>query len=741
MRQPRTGTSRDLSASVPARLTLLYATAAGAWIVASDLISGFSLGNVGAHTLVSISKGLLFVGVTSAILYLLTRRYASALEASRASLREQEELYRTVFESAVSGRVITDLQGTCLEANAVAGGLLGRPPKILRGTNINPLIWPDRPGCFDEAARRALGGEIVHLRLAQARSEGRPRTLDLHVTSFSHLGQPRLILLLRDVTEQAASEEALRASERRLNLATTASAIGLWEWNPRTNEAHLSPGWKSQLGYEDDEIPNRFEEWESRLHPEDRERALSLVRSYLERPWPEYEIEFRLRHRDGSYRWILARGMLGMQADGQPGILSGCHIDITDRKRTEQALRIAAGRQAAISRLGQLALAAMPLTELMEEIVTSVAANLNADHIAILELLPDGRQLVFRAGVGIPEHWKNYAVVESGPRSQTGYTLEVGGPVVVEDVNSETRFTPSDLMTEARLISSVSTPIQSKGAPFGVLGAHAREARRFTSDDAYFLTAAAHVLAAAIERKRNEETLSIQARELARSNAELEHFAHIASHDLQEPLRMVASYTQLLARRYKGRLDSDADEFIDFAVEGAVQMQRLISDLLAYSRVGSRGSPLVPTSCEVVLARTLANLQVAVEESAAVITHDPLPSVDGDMVQLVQLFQNLIANAIKFRSQEPPQIHIGAREAGEEWIFSVRDNGIGIDPKDFDRIFVIFQRLHGKMEYPGTGIGLTICKKIVERHKGRIWVDSQPGRGATFLFALPRKRA
>ncbi|GAG24600.1 unnamed protein product, partial [marine sediment metagenome] len=208
------------------------------------------------------------------------------------------------------------------------------------------------------------------------------------------------------------------------------------------------------------------------------------------------------------------------------------------------------------------------------------------------------------------------------------------------------------------------------------------------------------------EIKRAEEELKETMADLERSNAELEQFAYVASHDLQEPLRMVSSFTQLLAQRYKGKLDADADDFITFAVDGANRMQRLINDLLAYSRVGTRGKPLQTTYCEAVIDQSLDNLKLAIENCGAVITHDPLPSVMADESQLVQLFQNLIDNAIKFRGDQPPRVHVGVESKDGEWVFSVRDNGIGIDPEHFDRIFVIFQRLHGKGGYAGTGMGL-----------------------------------
>jgi len=233
--------------------------------------------------------------------------------------------------------------------------------------------------------------------------------------------------------------------------------------------------------------------------------------------------------------------------------------------------------------------------------------------------------------------------------------------------------------------------------------------------------------------------LERKARELARSNAELEQFAYVASHDLQEPLRMISSYTQLLERRYGARFDGDAREFMQFIVDGAGRMKQLIEDLLAYSRVGTRTRPLQQVSLQSVFERAVANLRGAIEASGAVVTGEALPEVYGDEVQLAQLLQNLVGNAIKFRGEQAPRVRVEAAESGNEWQISVRDNGIGIEAAYFERIFMVFQRLHTRDEYQGTGIGLAICKKVVDRHGGRLWLESTPGAGSTFHFTLPRK--
>jgi PAS domain S-box-containing protein len=239
-------------------------------------------------------------------------------------------------------------------------------------------------------------------------------------------------------------------------------------------------------------------------------------------------------------------------------------------------------------------------------------------------------------------------------------------------------------------------------------------------------------------RKQSEEHLVKTAEQLKRSNDQLQQFAYVASHDLQEPLRMVASYTGLLAKRYKERLDSDADEFIGYAVDGCNRMQVLIRDLLAYSHSGTSDKALRQVSGENALNYALTNLRIAIEESNAIVTHGPLPTLKTDETQLVQIFQNLVGNAIKYRSAAAPHVHVSAQKGVDDvWVFSVQDNGLGIEPQYFEKIFILFQRLHGRKEFNGTGIGLSICKKTVEQLGGKIWVESHLEKGSTFHFSLP----
>src|SRR5262245_45566663 len=299
------------------------------------------------------------------------------------------------------------------------------------------------------------------------------------------------------------------------------------------------------------------------------------------------------------------------------------------------------------------------------------------------------------------------------------------------------RFTPRETATAGLALVAIATwgTLRGRG-PYASFGSNA-SLLLLQAFLVVTVVVAMRLAAGVAERRRAYETLRAQATELARSNEELEQFAHVASHDLQEPLRSVTNFVQLLASRYRGRLDAEADAFIQFTVEGTTRMARLIDDLLEFSRAGRADKPMEPTDCREVVAKVRSNLAVAIKESGAVVRHDGLPTVRGNPTQLTQLFQNLIGNAVKFRGADPPEIRLFAERRGDEWLFSVSDNGIGIAPEYSDRVFVIFQRLHGRNTYSGTGMGLAICKRIVTRHGGRIWVEPRPGGGSIFRFTLP----
>jgi PAS domain S-box-containing protein len=456
-----------------------------------------------------------------------------------------------------------------------------------------------------------------------------------------------------------------------------------------------------------------------------------------------YEIPVTVR--DGRLRHTIYCKATFTGADGKVEGLIGTILDITERKQAEQ-------REAIEHAATRLIAEADTLSDAVRGIIEVMCAQLGWVCGAHWSIQPDGKTLK-RA-----ETWAKMdpavAAFLDATRgmvyapAQTGLVrrvLATGTAVWIPDVAREKDFLRASAAAAAGLHGAFAMPILIGNQVRGVIEFYSREVSQLDDWLLQLGMSVGNQIGQLMARRQAEaglreahEELSRRAQDLARSNAELQQFAYVASHDLQEPLRMISSYTQLLMRRYGTLFDQDAKEFMGFIVDGAARMKQLIEDLLAYSRVGTRGHDLEPTDAQAAFDQALANLRASIDTTGATVTHDALPTVRADASQLVQLFQNLVGNALKFRSADAPRVHVDAQERDAEWIFSVRDNGIGIDPQYFERIFVIFQRLHSKAEYPGTGIGLAICKKIVDRHGGRIWVESQPGQGSTFYCTLPK---
>ena len=483
------------------------------------------------------------------------------------------------------------------------------------------------------------------------------------------------------------------------------------------------------------------------LYPQSRgvaEKHFAMDLELWQNPGSQrYEIPVTVR--GGRVRHTIYCKATFTGADGKVAGLIGTILDITERKQAEQREAI----EHAATRL--IAEADTP-SDAIRGIIAAICRQLGWVCGAHWALQP-GAKTLKRA-----ETWTNgdpaigafldatrgmvYAPSHSGLVRRV---LGTAMPVWIGDVATEKEFLRAQPAAAAGLHGAFALPVLIGNEVRGVIEFYGSDVAHFDDWLLQLGTSVGNQIGQLMARRQAEadlreahEELSRRAQDLARSNAELQQFAYVASHDLQEPLRMISSYTQLLMRRYGKLFDQDAKEFMEFIVDGAARMKQLIEDLLAYSRVGTRGRDPEPTDAQGALDQALANLRAAVESSGAAVTHDALPMVRADASQLVQLFQNLIGNAIKFHGEQPPRIHVGAQQKGAEVVLSVRDNGIGIDPQYFERIFVIFQRLHSKAEYEGTGIGLAICKKIVDRHGGRIWVESQPGQGSTFYCTLPR---
>ena len=528
-------------------------------------------------------------------------------------------------------------------------------------------------------------------------------------------------------------------AEERFRLLVHASAQAVWVTQPDGLVTEDSPTWRAFTGQPLEDYLGYG--WLAVVHPEDQERVRRGWQAARAIKQP-YEVEMRLCRADGSWAITLSRAVPMLDAQGQVREWIGTSTDITAQRRAEEASRRLESEQRARQLEALRAEASEvlsredPPSRMMQACAEVMVRNLPLPLVQLWTFNREAQVLHLDGNAGIA------APLSAQPsRLELGKTTLVGSvgqsrqPLLVNDLPADPRLRSRFWAETNGLVSFLGAPLLVRGQLVGVLAVFAQVP--LEEETLATLSTVADAVAQGLERRRAELSLQEHARELARSNEELQQFAYVASHDLQEPLRMVASYTQLLARRYKGKLDADADEFITYAVDGVNRMQRLIQDLLAYSRVGTRGHEFKPLDTGHALGKALANLKALVDETGATLIQGKLPQVMGDETQLTQLFQNLVGNALKFRGQTPPRVLVEAERQGDEWRFTVEDNGIGIEPQYYERIFVIFQRLHGKEEYPGTGIGLAICKKIVERHGGRIGLDSQPGQGTTFWFTLP----
>ncbi|MEO7332288.1 MAG: ATP-binding protein, partial [Minicystis sp.] len=540
-----------------------------------------------------------------------------------------------------------------------------------------------------------------------------------------------------DMDDQIAARQRAEESERGLRALAETMPQMCWSSRPDGSVDYYNQRWLDYTGQtlEDAMSPSR------RLqvhHPDHKAEVVRRWKECLVSGEP-FEMEVPLlRAADGAYRLHLIRAISLRDAQGTILKWFGTCTDIHDRRELmAERLRLETKEQQMlhVAVRADVSTALSKGDDLHSMLQGACEALVKHLHVSFARLwtMDQDNALTLRASASNGADLHDEDAHLSVGELEIGRIAEQRRPHLTNDILNDERMADYAWARRGGMSAFAGYPLIVDDRVVGVVAVFADHALDASALSAIEMVA--YTLAQGIVRKRAEETLDLRAAELARSNAELERFAYIASHDLQEPLRMVASYTQLLGRRYKGKLDADADEFIAFAIDGASRMQTLINDLLAFSRVGTRSGEPAPTSLKRSLDLALANLRFAIEESGAVITHDDLPTVLADERQIAQVFQNLLGNAIKFRGPEPPRIHIGV-EHTDEWRIVIKDNGIGIEPRFFDRLFVLFQRLHSRVEYQGNGIGLAICKKIVERYGGRIWVEAAPGQGSTFIFTL-----
>jgi len=636
----------------------------------------------------------------------LQRADAAERKNVEAALRESEERFRRTFELAGSGLAHVDLDGRFIRVNRRLCEMFGYSEAELVGMLVKDLSHPEDRDAVDERRKKLITGEVETLRLEKRYLRKDGATLWMNVAIAMErdaAGRPLYaVSVLDDITARKHAEEALRESEARYRSTFELAGSGIAHIGLDRKFIRANRRLCEILGYPEHELVGKTGRQIS--HPDD----LDVINAQRKRLYAgeidHVRLEKRYLRKDGSTVWVAFSMVLERDAEGRPAYEIAIFDDITERKRAERALRESEERFRSLTQLSSdwyweqdETFALRFMSQRMGE-KTGLAASAfigrkRWDQPALN--LGDEDWARHRAQLERREPFREFEMERANPAGGTRWVSVTGEPVYDEN---------------------------GKFRGYRGVGSDVTERKR-----------------AEAELHRAHDELAKKAEELERSNAELEQFAYVASHDLQEPLRMVSSYTQLLARRYKDQLPAEAQEFMHFTVDGAARMKQLIEDLLAYSRVGTKGKELVPVSLEAPLKRALTNLRTAIEESGATVSADALPTVDADEVQLAQVFQNLIGNALKFRGKAAPRIHVGAAEQAGEWQISIADNGIGIEPQYFERIFMLFQRLHAMGEYPGTGIGLAICKKVAERHGGRIWVSSTPGAGSTFHFTLPKK--
>lgn len=517
-------------------------------------------------------------------------------------------------------------------------------------------------------------------------------------------------------------------AEARLRQAAQAAGLGLWEFDCASGETRCSPALKAVAGLPEDDAPLPFERFAALVHPADRQRVMRGIEAALERPGNEEVVqEYRLVRQDGSVRRVLLRGRAFFAAQGGQPLplgITGMVIDRTPGSTYAPAAPPAIEKRRLVHELQVHQVELEMQNEELRE-ARSQAQTALERYAELYDFAPVG---YFSLGRDGSIRQLNLA----GARllgSERGKLVDrrFGLFVAERDRAGFQAFLDEVFAGHGRETCEQALFATEEGAGQRVVGIEAE------------VDEAGHSCRAVViditDRKRAED-------ELLRSNLELQQFAYIAAHDLQTPLRSINGFAQLLQREYHGIYGAQADHWIEQVVRHVHRMQALIEDLLAYSRVESPGRRFVDTDFGQVFEEVVASLDESIRESGATVTRDPLPVIYGDRVQLAQLLQNLVENSIKYRGEAPPQVHVSARQQAGEWVFSVRDNGIGIAPEHHLRVFEIFSRLHTQQAYPGTGIGLAICSRIVQRHGGRIWVQSEAGQGSVFHFALPdRSRA
>jgi PAS domain S-box-containing protein len=681
-------------------------------------------------------------------LVLITLEDITDLKNTQERLEQSEESAHLIIDTAFAAIVLSE-NDKVVYANKRFSQVFGHDENVTDDLPLSKLFPPEDWITLKAEIEKGVDYHGDH---SGIKGDGTPLKLEIRTRPFRYQGRQVQLTFMLDITQRKAVEDELRRRDAINSLAQYAVRLGTWEWDLPDGTFHWSEQAAAIFGLTPQELGRMYEGALEMVLPQDRKQIANALQKAAQQQKDYHEI-FRVLWPDGSVHWVESIGTIVPASGGKSNRMIGAIQDITEHKSKEESLKRDLALTQALARLSNMLISPRSSFKQLADMIIKYAQLItDSEHAFVQTRDPVSGNMIGHAAT---EMFAQGCTVEeqSGgivfPVGVNGQYPSLWGYVL----NHHQGFFTNDPANHPaaqgipkghiKLKNYLAVPAFMGNELMGQV-AVANSKRDYTEDDLSAITRLAELMALATSRERNEtilhkRTLELEeaTRELKNSNADLEQFAYAASHDLQEPLRMISNFLQLLERRFGASLEGDARTFIDFAVDGAKRMQDLINDLLEFSRIGSRGKSFLPTDMNEVMEDVLKNMKLAIEQNDAIITYDPLPSIRADRSQMVQILQNLLSNAIKFRGKDAPVIHITNKILNGMTIFSVKDNGIGIAAEHKERIFGVFQRLHTREHYPGTGIGLAICERIVSRHGGKIWVESEEGKGSTFFFSIP----